>query len=366
LFSFSGGKLVQLDSLGPATLQVRIRLVPLGAGPVRSSTSDDLDAAQLAPDAQALVERYVYDPFGQVTILDAGWNTLSTSAFAWNYLHQGGRFDSVSGLYHFRHRDYSPTLGRWTSLDPIRYAAGDVNLYRALDNCLLNNTDPFGLYEWPWSPNASWRLEGSLLGDVIDAALEPIRIGGDLIRAGTQLASLGTHALGWTDIYEYEPHSWLMQGWFRACDEGRGREYLLDVEVGVVTLGVKPLGEAIYEEDWRNVSRMAGGYLFFGGISRVRSGQVLLRPRPSVAPTTPRITFGHGARHLEGSGLSQAAVESAIENAIRAIPNSGSHWGWVQVNGQWIQYRAFVLPDGTINVGTYVRVPGNLSNERVR
>jgi RHS repeat-associated protein len=77
-----------------------------------------------------VVERYVYDPFGQATVLDANWNVLTASTFGWLYLHQGGRFDSVSGLYHFRHRDYSPTLGRWISLDPLGYDAGDVNLYR--------------------------------------------------------------------------------------------------------------------------------------------------------------------------------------------------------------------------------------------
>jgi RHS repeat-associated protein len=187
-----------------------------------------------------VVERYVYDPFGAATVLDANWVERSSgSQFAWLYLHQGGRFDTASGLYHFRNRDYSPTLGRWTSLDPLRYDAGDVNLYRALGNKPLNRTDPFGLYELPWSPNASWQLEGSLLGEMIDGALEPIRIGGDLIRAGTQLGSLGTHALGWTDIYEDEPHSWLMQGWFRACDEGRGGEYLREVELGVMGVHVQ-------------------------------------------------------------------------------------------------------------------------------
>jgi len=46
------------------------------------------------------------------------------SAYDWLYLHQGGRYDVTSGLYHFRFRDYSPTLGRWTSLDPLSYAAG--------------------------------------------------------------------------------------------------------------------------------------------------------------------------------------------------------------------------------------------------
>lgn len=95
-----------------------------------------------------MVERYVIDPFGQATALDASWNVLVASAFAWVYLHQGGRFDATTGLYHFRQRDYSPTLGRWTSLDPIRYDAGDVNLYRAIGNGLPNRLDPLGLADW--------------------------------------------------------------------------------------------------------------------------------------------------------------------------------------------------------------------------
>jgi len=49
------------------------------------------------------------------------------------------------GLYRFRYRDYSPTLGRWTSLDPIRYEAGDVNLYRTFFNAPTVYVDPFGL-----------------------------------------------------------------------------------------------------------------------------------------------------------------------------------------------------------------------------
>jgi RHS repeat-associated protein len=98
----------------------------------------------LFDNSGTVVERYVYDPFGQVTVLDAGWNVLATSAFGWVYLHQGDRLDSVSGLYHFRHRDYSPTLGRWTRLDPIRYAAGDVNLYRVVFNAPTVYTDPSG------------------------------------------------------------------------------------------------------------------------------------------------------------------------------------------------------------------------------
>ncbi|MDW8244648.1 MAG: RHS repeat-associated core domain-containing protein [Thermogemmata sp.] len=104
----------------------------------------------LFDDAGNLVGCYVYDPFGQVTILTGTWGSRPASTVAWVYLHQGGRFDSVSGLYHFRHRDYSPTLGRWTSLDPIRYGAGDVNLYRTVFNAPTVYTDPSGLDVFEW------------------------------------------------------------------------------------------------------------------------------------------------------------------------------------------------------------------------
>jgi RHS repeat-associated protein len=101
----------------------------------------------LIDNSGAVVERYIYDPFGSVTVLDGEWNERSSgSEYAWVYLHQGGRFDVTSGLYHFRHRDYSPTLGRWTTLDPLRYDAGDVNLYRTVFNAPTVYTDPSGLW----------------------------------------------------------------------------------------------------------------------------------------------------------------------------------------------------------------------------
>jgi RHS repeat-associated protein len=97
-----------------------------------------------------VVERYVEDPYGQVMVLTANWADRGVSLFAWLYLHQGGRFDVTSGLYHFRYRDYSPTLGRWVRVDPLEFAAGDVNLYRVSNNNTPNLTDPLGLGVADW------------------------------------------------------------------------------------------------------------------------------------------------------------------------------------------------------------------------
>jgi RHS repeat-associated protein len=93
----------------------------------------------------AVQERYVYDPYGQPTFLTPNWTVLGGSAFSWVYLHQGGRFDTVSGLYYFRNRDYSPTLGRWLQQDPIGFKGGDTNFYAYVHSRPIGLTDPEGL-----------------------------------------------------------------------------------------------------------------------------------------------------------------------------------------------------------------------------
>lgn len=75
-----------------------------------------------------------------------------------------------------------------------------------------------------------------------------------------------------------------------------------------------------------------------------------------------QVTFGHGARHLAGRGLSAAEVQAAIAEAIRSSVQ-GAHlslgaafWGRVTVKGQVIEYRAYVLDVSHVNVGTYYPV----------
>jgi RHS repeat-associated protein len=89
-------------------------------------------------------ERYVYDPYGAVTFLAPDWSSRSSSSVGWTYLHQGGRYESTSGLYLFRHRDYSPTLGRWMEQDPDGFKSG-LNLYLYVGGAPTESKDPTGL-----------------------------------------------------------------------------------------------------------------------------------------------------------------------------------------------------------------------------
>jgi RHS repeat-associated protein len=90
-------------------------------------------------------ERYVYDPYGTVTFLAPDWSTRPGSFVGWIYLHQGERFDVISGLYNSRHRDYSAILGRWTEEDPVASAGADRNLYEYIASEPVRYLDPLGL-----------------------------------------------------------------------------------------------------------------------------------------------------------------------------------------------------------------------------
>ncbi len=99
-------------------------------------------------------ERFVYDPYGKSTdasgqnvgALNGNWSTKTGGdSYGWVYLHQGGRYDAVTGLYNFRNRDYSPTLGRWMQDDPAPRGMEDLNLYKYVDDNPSSSIDPSGL-----------------------------------------------------------------------------------------------------------------------------------------------------------------------------------------------------------------------------
>jgi RHS repeat-associated protein len=104
-------------------------------------------------------ERYALDPYGgSAVVLTASWGQIPASLYSWVYLHQGGRYDSETGLYDFRNRFYDPEKGRWLNLDPLGFDAGDSNLYRYEGDGPTNTTDPTGLgwFDKGWDPKDVW------------------------------------------------------------------------------------------------------------------------------------------------------------------------------------------------------------------
>jgi RHS repeat-associated protein len=106
----------------------------------------NFNVTALVNTSGVVVERFAQDAFGVVTVYDSDWSVRSGgSTYGWIYGHQGGRFEAFAGQYHFRHRDQSPTMGRWKQMDPIGFAAGDLNWYNGLANNPFRWVDPSGL-----------------------------------------------------------------------------------------------------------------------------------------------------------------------------------------------------------------------------
>jgi RHS repeat-associated protein len=91
-------------------------------------------------------ERMLYDPNGSPKFFTSAYGSPTDAGTkAWIYLHQGGRFDQNSKLFHFRNREHHPYLGRWMQRDPLGYSGQRLNLYDYLLNSPASKTDSNGL-----------------------------------------------------------------------------------------------------------------------------------------------------------------------------------------------------------------------------
>ncbi|MDX2105631.1 MAG: RHS repeat-associated core domain-containing protein [Candidatus Melainabacteria bacterium] len=88
----------------------------------------------LADETGVVSNRYAYSPYGESDDMDG-----TTFGFT------GQRYDSETGLYYYKLRYYSPTLGRFLQPDPIGYAGG-MNLYQYVKNDPGTYVDPLGLF----------------------------------------------------------------------------------------------------------------------------------------------------------------------------------------------------------------------------
>ena len=85
------------------------------------------------------INRYSYDPFGQVTTLQAA------VANPFTFVGQYGVSSDGNGLYLMLNRSFDPATGQFVSQDPINLLGGDTNLRRYADNDPIDYFDPAGL-----------------------------------------------------------------------------------------------------------------------------------------------------------------------------------------------------------------------------
>ncbi len=131
---------------------------------------------QITDTAGATVQTYAYDAYGNIK--------TPSIAIAQPYLYTGREYDPETGLYFYRARQYDAKTGRFLQKDPIGFSAGDVNVYRYVQNNAVNWIDPLGLERkpgktppslWPnppvdvcgkkpkWNPQGFWEGKGRRL-----------------------------------------------------------------------------------------------------------------------------------------------------------------------------------------------------------
>ena len=112
-------------------------------------TDAHMNVTTLVDTGGDAVERYVYDPYGKVTILDDNWtiDDGQVSDVDNRIMYSGYHYDAETGLYHVRNRYYHPQLGRFISRDPIGYA-DSMNLYEYVGGGAVDALDPMGLKVW--------------------------------------------------------------------------------------------------------------------------------------------------------------------------------------------------------------------------
>jgi RHS repeat-associated protein len=188
------------------------------------------DVTALTNTSGVVQERFVYSPYGTVTVLSPSWSS-TTDSFGWGYLFQGMWQDPVTGLYYTPNRDYSAALGRWMEQDPAgpwfdHSNAG--NAYAFAGSAPICRRDATGLLTWFNEPTqiiiqASLSIPNRRLPDGIPwAPTSPNTLAGTVARLNLRSsfahpASCGWHLADdtvefWNEIYRLSDAAYLATG----------------------------------------------------------------------------------------------------------------------------------------------------------
>ena len=336
-------------------------------------------------EAGTVIGHTIYDPWGAPlteTYPDTNFAPLDNAN---NFT--GYTWDEVLGLYFAQNRFYGAANHRFTQEDPMR---DDTNWYAYCGDDPLNYVDPYGYSEF-WmtkkdvqkerEKGTRWANWEKLLSD----AAQP-----RILELSKNLTEQERYS-AIDEIYYSEAEK--LQQEFRTQYEAskiplnpshiihttldplyndyqRPKEPTLgDAAVRGFEAGYKvgrnfAIWEWWYGSKYQCVDKKAKNSSTMGGQGKTEA------PNSPADYTYPNggggttqtihigkqeIRFGHGGRHLEGTGLSSAEVNKAIAKEVSRLNIEPQQFykGRITVNGITIEYTSFGLKNGAINVGTY-------------
>jgi len=311
-----------------------------------------------------VVERYVYDPYGNLTIYLPDWSdTRAASSYDWTVLFAGYWRDAETGLYHVRHRMYHVRLGLWLTRDPEGYVDG-MSLYAYVSVNPLGRHDPSGL-SWEMSPDrvkypgdkpTDYAALGAAMGDAAQWTYNDLKgIPPYLETVGTSFfETLGSAVVGAVDLadivlnggYGRDGNVW--QQWNDKANEdlpgtlhefGNEAGAGLDKQVrGLIRRDPKAVGQTLGDlcigglMD-RGLRRATGPGTVFGnakGMAKNAARKVakaLSSKSDDVVVEISRGRYPQSAAHLESSGnagrpltLDRAGKAARHAQAVRKTP----------------------------------------------
>ena len=122
-------------------------------------------------------ERYVYDPYGTVTVYSPTWTTVVGTSLAASTVGNtigfaSMVFDPVTGLYYDEARWYSTAVSTFISRDP---AQADPNTYRYCGNNPVIHVDPSGLAPLPAFPEQTYENGNGITAAIQAGDMSPIK-----------------------------------------------------------------------------------------------------------------------------------------------------------------------------------------------
>ena len=192
----SGAQWVRYVSGPGADRPLGFEIYPAGAAPTPGTGqvfyyhADAEGSIRLVTDANAqIANRYDYDSFGK--------RLNVVEAVAQPYTWKGREWIDATGLYYNRARFYDPQLGRFTSEDPLGYAASGANLYAFASNNPHHWRDPTGYGAIDYSGTILIGLnatqEAINVGIQINCTLGTLAVALNLINQGNAITAIDTH-----------------------------------------------------------------------------------------------------------------------------------------------------------------------------
>jgi len=275
-YAMGGNPIAEIDATGKVTrfVYASSRIVPdfmaTSDGTIYRLLTDQLGSVRLVVRSSdgAIMQELEYDAFGNV--LKDTHPQFQPFGFA------GGLYDPDTQLVRFGARDYDPSVGRWTSKDPILFDGRQTNLYVYAGNDPINRIDPSGLTDgaggMPGSGDGGNEGAGGSFPDDPEPAV-----------CGNEFANC------WHD-----------------CMEAQGADYAAEMFLALMPIAPTP------KTAWELSKTLAGGAEMTTWASRVSAGLGMaarnpLRGAGAAAAEYSALPYAFAAGYVTGS----AAVCSA-------------------------------------------------------